>query len=131
VHAKAPRHSFEAKPALFQRDPREFPEAEAIEPALTAKAGKAWLASLLHPAKESLVGFVDALERGALHIDRKLRGLRIASAPLGELASLVEVGDRDSRFAVGSYALFERRVVELALGFEDALKGLVLGLSGQ
>jgi hypothetical protein len=102
-----------------------------MEPAFAPKPGKARLSSLRHSAKEPVVGLVKALERGALEPDREIRGFKIASAPLCELACLAEIGNRDPRFAIGSDALFERRVVELALGFEDALQGPVLGFAGQ
>jgi hypothetical protein len=131
VNAERSRHALEAQSPIVQRDSDKLPEPKAIEPALAAEAGKAGLASRLHPAEEAPIGLVQALERGALKAHWQSRRLGIVISPFREALGLIEIADGLARLAVSANALFQRRVVELALRFENLLKGAMLRLGGQ
>jgi hypothetical protein len=131
MYPKTSRHTLVAQAAIRELDPAKLSKAEADIPALASETRKARLATALDSPEESLVSLVKPLESGALQRYRQLRPFRIASPPFRQPLGLVEKGDPPACLLVRTDPLFEGRVVQFALGFQDALKSSMLSLAWQ
>src|SRR5687768_412211 len=58
MHFDAARHSPEVKAGSPKGNPFKLAESKAIEPALSTKAGKSWLGTVLHSTEEAGIGAV-------------------------------------------------------------------------
>ena len=90
----------------LQRDSGKLSEPKAIEPALAAEAGKAGFASRLRPAKETPIGFVQALQRRALKVRRQIREVGIVPPYLRQTLVLINTGNGPAGFPISANALF-------------------------
>ena len=115
IDAQSARHALEADAAIVEADAAKFMETEGIEPSHATKTRKPRLGTRFDPPKEGLVGIIKSFQRPTLQANRHCGRFKVALAPLGEAATLVDVRAREAHLAIRIDALLQGSVVELPL----------------
>lgn len=89
-------------------------QGEAIISVSAFEAGEAWFFSILHSAKEPLIGFIQAFNYILEHLRTYLQVFRKVCLELGELLFLAIIGDRTFVLPVDGNALLKGSIVEVA-----------------
>jgi len=100
---------------------------QRIIPTFAPKARIAWVFACLHTAKERLEGQVHTFRHILQHLGMGLRQEGMLRFPLGQQALGFKVRDRALFLFLGSFAHFQRLVVDSATGVKGLLQGSRLG----
>ena len=116
---------------MLKADATVFAKPEAIKAALAAIPRKSGLLPDRGATEEASVCVVYPFQRRTLQVRRQYPSFFIRLAPLGQSPALIVVGARYARLLVRIDPLFQRGVIKLPLGLENALEGPVLAPARQ
>lgn len=99
---------------LAFQSPASLFEGEAVIPVSTFETRKTGFISILYPAKETLIGFIQSLKRILENLRAYLSVFRKGCPKLRELLNLIKSGNRAMVSPVDSDALLESGIVEVS-----------------